>query len=144
LFKKIEPLLAAFVPSAKGGRPRVNGEMALNGILFVLRTGIPWEELSQEPGFGSGMTCWRRLRQWQDAGWGMAPTAHAAAGRTAQRRVVGLQPGLPGRVQRAQPPGGSHTGPNPTDRGKLGSKRHLILARSVICIRSLMQFCWQR
>lgn len=68
LFKKIEPLLPVFVPSAKGGRPRVNDEMALNGILFVLRTGIPWEELPQELGFGSGMTCWRRLRQWQDAG----------------------------------------------------------------------------
>ena len=41
---------------------------ALNGILFVLRTGIPWEELPQELGFGSGMTCWRRLRDWQAAG----------------------------------------------------------------------------
>lgn len=68
LFNKIEPLLPAFVPSAKGGRPRVSDEMALNGILFVLRTGIPWEELPQELGFGSGMTCWRRLRDWQAAG----------------------------------------------------------------------------
>ena len=68
LFKKIEPLLPVFVPSAKGGRPRVSDEMVLNGILFVLRTGIPWEELPQELGFGSGMTCWRRLRQWQEAG----------------------------------------------------------------------------
>lgn len=68
LFKKIEPLLPVFVPSAKGGRPRVSDEMALNGILFVLRTGIPWEELPQELGFGSGMTCWRRLRQWQETG----------------------------------------------------------------------------
>lgn len=68
LFKKIEPLLPTFTPSAKGGRPRVSDEMAFNGILFVLRTGIPWEELSQELGFGSGMTCWRRLRDWQAAG----------------------------------------------------------------------------
>ena len=68
LFKKIEPLLPTFVPSAKGGRPRVSDEMALNGVLFVLRTGIPWEELPQELGFGSGMTCWRRLRDWQAAG----------------------------------------------------------------------------
>lgn len=45
LFKKIKPLLPIFIPSAKGGRPRVSDEMALNGILFVLRTGIPWEEL---------------------------------------------------------------------------------------------------
>ena len=68
LFKKIEPVLPVFVPSAKGGRPRVSDEMALNGILFVLRTGIPWEELPQELGFGSGMTCWRRLRDRQAAG----------------------------------------------------------------------------
>ena len=68
LFKRIEPLLPVFIASAKGGRPRESDEMAVNGILFVLRTGIPWEELPQELGFGSGMTCWRRLRQWQDAG----------------------------------------------------------------------------
>lgn len=41
---------------------------ALNGILFVLHTGIPWEDLPQELGFGSGMTCWRRLRDWQNKG----------------------------------------------------------------------------
>ena len=68
LWRKIEPLLPQVVPSIKGGRPRVSDEMALNGIVFVLRTGIPWEELPQELGFGSGMTCWRRLRDWQAAG----------------------------------------------------------------------------
>lgn len=67
LFKKIEPLLPVFTPSAKGGRPRLSDEQALNGIVFVLRTGIPWEELPQQLGFGSGMTCWRRLRDWQAA-----------------------------------------------------------------------------
>jgi len=40
----------------------------LNGILYVLQTDIPWEELPQELGFGSGMTCWRRLRDWQADG----------------------------------------------------------------------------
>jgi transposase len=46
---------------------------ALTGIVFVLRTGIPWEYLPQEMGCGSGMTCWRRLRDWQAAGvwWGL-------------------------------------------------------------------------
>jgi transposase len=68
LWKKIKPLLPQVKPSAMGGRPRLNDELALNGILFVLRTGIPWEELPQELGFGSGMTCWRRLREWQAAG----------------------------------------------------------------------------
>jgi transposase len=40
----------------------------LSGILFVLSTGIAWQRLPQELGFGSGMTCWRRLRDWQQAG----------------------------------------------------------------------------
>lgn len=68
LYKKIEPLLPVVTPSLQGGRPRLSNELALNGILFVLRTGIPWEDLPQELGFGSGMTCWRRLRDWQAAG----------------------------------------------------------------------------
>jgi transposase len=40
----------------------------LCGILFILHTGIQWEHLPQELGFGSGMTCWRRLRDWNEAG----------------------------------------------------------------------------
>jgi len=68
LWKKLQPLLPEAKPSTKGGRPRLCDELALNGILFVLRTGIAWEDLPQEMGFGSGMTCWRRLREWQAAG----------------------------------------------------------------------------
>lgn len=63
-----QPLLPVVTSSAKGGRPRVDDRAALNGILFVLHTGIPWEDLPQELGFGSGMTCWRRLRDWQANG----------------------------------------------------------------------------
>jgi transposase len=51
-----------------GGRPRVPDRAALTGIVFVLRTGLPWELLPQEMGCGSGSTCWRRLRDWQRAG----------------------------------------------------------------------------
>ena len=40
----------------------------LCGILYVLHTGIQWEYLPQELGFGSGMTCWRRLRDWNETG----------------------------------------------------------------------------
>jgi transposase len=50
------------------GRKPVPDRNCLTGILFVLKTGIPWEDLPQEMGCGCGMTCWRRLRDWQQAG----------------------------------------------------------------------------
>lgn len=69
LWAVIEPLIPPPTPSRTGaGRPRISDHAALTGILFVLRTGIPWEYLPQEMGCGSGMTCWRRLRDWHEAG----------------------------------------------------------------------------
>src|SRR5438552_18789889 len=68
LWEIIEPLLPAEEPKPKGGRPRVPDRSALAGIIFVLRSGLPWEMLPQEMGCGSGVTCWRRLRDWQEAG----------------------------------------------------------------------------
>ena len=69
LWALIEPLIPPPPPSRTGaGRPRISDRAALTGILFVLRTGIPWEYLPQEMGCGSGMTCWRRLRDWHRAG----------------------------------------------------------------------------
>ncbi|MFE9122892.1 transposase, partial [Streptomyces sp. NPDC007172] len=64
----IEPLLPEPAPKQAEGRPRVPDRQALCGILFVLHTGIQWEYLPQELGFGSGMTCWRRLATWNDGG----------------------------------------------------------------------------
>jgi transposase len=68
LWAVIESSLPPEPPKPKGGRPRLSDRAALTGIIFVLRTGIPWEMLPQELGCGSGMTCWRRLRDWQAAG----------------------------------------------------------------------------
>ena len=68
LWEIIAPLLPPEPPKPTGGRPRVPDRAAVTGIIFVLKSGIPWEMLPQEMGCGSGVTCWRRLREWQRAG----------------------------------------------------------------------------
>jgi transposase len=68
LWEVIEPLLPPEPPKPKGGRPRIDDRAALTGIVFVLKSGIPWEMLPKEMGCGSGSTCWRRLRDWEEAG----------------------------------------------------------------------------
>ena len=68
LWALVEPLLPSEPPKPKGGRPRVPNRATLTGILFVLKSGIPWQMLPQEMGCGSGMTCWRRLKEWHEAG----------------------------------------------------------------------------
>src|SRR6266849_10472544 len=65
LWKQIEPLLPPLPRrSPKGGRPPVQHREALAGIVFVLRTGIPWQALPTEMNCGSGSTCWRRFAAW--------------------------------------------------------------------------------
>jgi len=68
LWSVVAPLLPAEPPKPKGGRPRVSDRACLTGIIFVLKSGVPWEMLPQEMGCGSGMTCWRRTRDWQAHG----------------------------------------------------------------------------
>ena len=65
---------STFVAAAQASQTALSRSKALSdqpvltGVLFVLKSGIPWEMLPQEMGCGSGMTCWRRLRDWQEAG----------------------------------------------------------------------------
>jgi transposase len=69
LWERIEPLLPKKPRRFRHpGRKPFDDRLALQGILFVLHTGIGWEHLPQELGFGCGMTAWRRLRAWQEAG----------------------------------------------------------------------------
>jgi transposase len=68
LWMIIEPLLPPEPLKPYGGRPRVPDRAALAGIIYVLKSGIPWGMLPKGLGFGSGVTCWRRLRDWQKAG----------------------------------------------------------------------------
>ncbi|MCG7851904.1 MAG: IS5 family transposase [Methanosarcinaceae archaeon] len=126
LWQRIEPHIPPEPPKPKGGRPPIPNRACLTGILFVLKTGTPWEYLPREMGCGSGMTCWRRLRDWQAAGvwqkiWqalldelGLAEAIDWSTSAMDSCSVRALF-------------GGPKTGPNPTDRGKNGSKRHLIV-----------------
>jgi len=124
LWEIIQPLLPKHRPSKLGGHPRVSDRVALSGILFVLKTGIAWEDLPQEIGC-SGMTCWRRLKEWNDAGvWvklqqkilqqledsGILDWRRAAIDASSVRAMRR----------------GEKTGKNPTDRAKYGTKRHVL------------------
>ena len=69
LWQLVEPLIPKLERRYRfPGRRRIDDRKVLTGILFVLQTGIPWEYLPKEMGCGSGMTCWRRLRVWKEAG----------------------------------------------------------------------------
>ncbi len=118
LWAAIAPLLPSEAPKPKGGRPWLDDRAALTGILFVLKSGIPWEMLPQEMGCGSGMTCWRRLRDWQAAGvW--QRLHHLLLNRLGEADQIDWEraaldsasvPAPGGRCDRAQPHGPRQTG----------------------------------
>ncbi|WP_442816782.1 IS5 family transposase [Streptomyces sp. NBC_01445] len=124
LWSLIEPLLPEPGPKLVAGRPRVPDRQALCGILFVLHTGIQWEYLPQELGFGSGMTCWRRLAAWNEAGvWDQLHVVLLRKLRASNkldwsRAVIDS----PRQGSSARP----KSGPSPVDRARPGSKHHVI------------------
>jgi transposase len=126
LWARIEPLLPVVPRRADHpGRKRLDDRKVLCGILFVLYTGIPWEFLPQQLRFGSGMTCWRRLRDRHTAGvWRQLHEALLAelnaAGALDWSRAV-----IDSSHVRAMK-GGPKTGPSPVDRARPGSKHHVI------------------
>jgi transposase len=70
LWSLIEPLLPVRAPRNRryAGRKPIPDRAVLTGIVYVLRSGTPWNLLPQEMGCGSGTVCWRRLEAWQKAG----------------------------------------------------------------------------
>jgi transposase len=123
LWSLIEPLLPEPPPKQVEGRPRVPNRQALRGILFVLHTGIQWEYLPQELGFGSSMTYWRCLAASNEAGvWGQLHQPLLNKLRSENQlhwsRVV-----IDSSHVRTQ---GPKSGPSPVDRARPGSKHHLI------------------
>jgi transposase len=127
LWELIEPLLPIPPSRPNGGRPRVSDRAYLTGILFVLRSGIPWQMMIQELGCGSGMTCWRRLRDWQAEGvWDLMH--FALLNWLSREGNIDWSRAIVDSCSVRAVCGGMQTGPNPTDRAKRGSKRHLICA----------------
>jgi transposase len=123
LWAVVEPLLPTHAASPQGGHPRVPDRVCLTGVLFVLKTGIPWEDFPQEMGC-CGMTLWNRLHEWQENGvWDKMHRVILGKLRKEDRidftRVV-----VDSSSVRAVH-GGEKTGPSPVDRRKKGSKHHL-------------------
>src|SRR3954471_10854935 len=121
LWDECRPWLPPEKAPGTPGRPAVPLRRVLDGILYVLRTGCQWQAVPRV--FGSGSTCHRRFQQWaQDGTWE----------RLWREQLVGydVEHGIgwegQGRTaRRCLPPrGGDETGPDPTKRGKRGTKRH--------------------
>jgi transposase len=129
LWQEIEPLLPPDeAPGRQGGRPRVLNKIAMQGIFFVLCSGIRWDDLPGELGC-SGMTCWRRLRDWQLLSiWDQLHRLLLAALRKTGKLDLSLAI-VDSSTSRAVG-GGDETGPNPTDRRKPGTKQHLLVDRN--------------
>lgn len=123
LWALVAPLLPPEPPKPKGGRPRIPDKTILAGILYRLRTGCQWKALPSQ--FGSGSTCHRRFGEW--VGSGLFEKIMGAVLKFYDR-AVGIAwdwTSLDGAIVKA-PKGGDDTGPNPTDRAKSGTKRHVL------------------
>jgi transposase len=126
LWGVIEPLLPPPKPRRfrYPGRKPIDNRKALTGILFVLKTGIQWEDLPVEMGCGCGMTCWRRLRDWQEAGVWAALHQLLLDRLDDARQIDWSRAAVDATLARAFG-GVEGSGPNPTDRGRPGIKQHV-------------------
>jgi transposase len=107
----------------------VSDRAVLAGIVFVLTTGISWNDLPQELGFGSGVTCWRRLREWQRIGlW--ERLHRLVLDRLGQQGLLDWSRAAVDSVSVRAKRKGELTGPNPTDRGKPGTMYHVLCDRN--------------
>src|SRR5947208_6193697 len=118
LWELIQPLIPPHPPQPKGGRPWLDPRKVLTGIIFVLKTGIPWEDLPQEMGCGSGMSCLNYLKAWQAAGvWVSLHQLLLQELEDADK--IDWDRGAVDDTRVRALGGGEDTGPNSTDRGKL-------------------------
>lgn len=128
LWEATQPLLPPEPCTTHGGPRRVPHRAALAGILYVLRHGLRWRDLPLELGFGSGSTCWRRLRQWQAQGvW--RQVHQVILNWLGDLDAIDWSRASLDSISVRAKRGGQETGPNPTDRGKAGSKYHVLVDR---------------
>ena len=107
------------------GRKPLDYRQILTGILFVLKTGIAWDDLPAELGCGCGKTCRHYLRLWHEAGVWQRLHAVLLAELNGADQIDWRRAIIDASFAKA-PEGGEDTGPNPTDRGKSGSKHHVL------------------
>jgi transposase len=127
LWARIEPLLPLEKPRRfrfPGRRP-IDRRNVLTGIIFVLKTGITWDDRPAELGWGCGRTCRETLAAWQRAGvWDQLH--EALLDELGDDDLIDWSRALIDSASCKAPKGGELTGPNPTDRRKKGSKHHVI------------------
>jgi transposase len=128
LWQRIAPLLPPPRPRRfrYPGRKPLTHRQALTGILFVLKTGINWNDLPRELNCGSGSRCRRRLQEWHEHGVWVQLHALLLAELHGADRIDWSRAAVDSASVRGRG-GGEATGPNPTDRGKKGSKHHAVV-----------------
>ncbi len=125
LWVKIAPILPPDKPHGTVGRPAIPNRQALNGMLYVLRTGCQWKSLKKE-WFGASSSIHDRYQAWRAAGLFARIFQVMLEYYDHIKRIQWRWQAIDSKLVPA-PLGGEKTGRNPTDRGKLGSKRHILV-----------------
>ena len=123
LWEQVEPLLPPIPEGPRRGRPPIPSRTILSGIVYRLRTGAQWKALPAQ--FGSGSTCHARFQAWSEAGIFRRLFEKLVE---FYDEICGIEwewASMDSAMVKA-PKGGDATGPNPTDRGKSGVKRHIL------------------
>src|SRR5579863_9966316 len=127
LWDRLSPLLPP-VPKRRfrfPGRKPLDQRKVLTGILFVLKTGIAWDDLPSDLGCGCGKTCRTYLQHWHQLGVWTKLHALLLAELNNAGEIDWTRALIDASFVKA-PEGGEDTGPNPTDRSKSGSKHHVL------------------
>lgn len=121
----MEKILPPDKPCGMPGRPPLPNRQVVNGILYVLRTGCQWKSLRTE-WFGASSSIHARYQIWRQAGLWEKIFRLMLEHYDHRKHIQWRWQSIDSKSVPA-PLGGEKTGKNPTDRGKLGSKRHILV-----------------